>query len=225
MKNSYSNVINEYVKKMKEELNENLSMLLIIGSSSSDKVMENWSDIDVILVVKKYNFELIEKIKKIVKVFPIKIGTTIYTETEFFEKKIDPKTYYHIFLLQKGEIELQYKRNGFIIPKITFDEIKQTHTPYLYWRLHTYKRMFLYDELSKEQYRVLFKTTYLIMKAKLILSGELPKNYDDVFKLYSKKFAIEYFNYEKFINDYLKDNKDYELIYIYAQNFLLSITE
>lgn len=223
--NSYSKIINDYVENVKNELKDNLSLLLIIGSSSSDKVICNWSDIDAILVLKKYDFRLIDKIKSISNQYSVKVGTTIYTDKEFLTKKIDPKTYYHLYLLQNNQIKLQFVRDGFSIPNIIFEEIKETHIPYFYWRLHTYKRLFLYDELNKEQYRSLFKITYLIMKAKLILNGDMPKNYDEVFKLYSERFNFEYFDYETFISNYMNDNDDYKKIYEYAKKFLLSICE
>jgi hypothetical protein len=91
MNNEYSSVISNYVKRMKSELNNELYLLLVIGSSCSSKVIIGWSDIDVILVVRNYNFKIVDKIKNISKDFPVKIGTTIYSEKEFISKKIDPK--------------------------------------------------------------------------------------------------------------------------------------
>ena len=224
MKNKYSNIINKYVKTIKKNLLDDLNMILVIGSSCSDKVIKNWSDIDVILVINDYNFNIIEKIKKISNSFEVKIGTTIYTKKEFINKQIDPKTYYHLYLLEKKEIEIQYKKDDLNIPHITFEDIKSTHIPYLYWRIHMYKRLFLYDSLDKEKVKNLYKITYLIMKAILILNNYLPKNYEETFKLYSAKFNIDYFDYKKFISDYLNDNLEYLEIIDYAKNFLLSIT-
>lgn len=224
MKNKYSDTICKYVDEIKKSLSSNLQMLFVIGSSCSNKVIENWSDIDVILVINDYNFEIVEKIKVISNSFDVKIGTTIYTKKEFINKQIDPKTYYHLYLLNKNEIELQYKKEDLEIPNITFDEIKYTHIPYLYWRIHMFKRLFLYDYLDKEKVKSVYKITYLIMKAILILNNYLPKNYEEVFKLYSEKFGFEYFDYEKFIIDYTNDNLDYRNVIDYAKKFLISIT-
>lgn len=225
MKNKYSFTINSYVDNMKKTFPDELEMLLVIGSSCSNKVVENWSDIDVILVVNNYNFDIIEKIKKLTNSFDIKIGTTIYSKHEFINKQIDPKTYYHLYLLNKKEIEIQYKKENLNIPDITFDEIKNTHVPYLYWRMHMLKRFFLYDSLDKEKIKSLYKITYLIMKAILILNHYRPKNYEEVFKLYSEKFNFEYFDYEKFINDYKNDNLEYRKIIDYSKKFLETIVK
>lgn len=223
--NLYSNIIDEYVKEIKKQLGHHLSLILVIGSSSSNKVMEKWSDIDVILVIDKYDFDIIEKIKEVSNSYSVKIGTTVYTDKEFLNKNIDPKTYYHLYLLQNDKIDLQYVKDNFNTPIVTFEEIKATHIPYVNWRLHMYKRIFLYDHLDKEQYKSLFKMTYLIMKAKLILDGYFPRNYDEVFKLFSQQYHFEYFDYEKFIADYLNDSEDYKKVYEYAKMFLQEIIE
>ena len=223
MKNEYSNTIEKYVEVMKKEFKEELEMLLIIGSSCSNKVIPNWSDIDSILVIKDYNFDTVNKIKKVTNSFDVKIGTTIYSKKEFELKKIDPKTIYHLYLVSEGDIKMQYKVPSLKIPEITKDEVIKTHELYLDWRMHMYKRLFLYEDLDKEKIRNLYKTTYLIMKAFLIKNGYKPKNYEEVFKLYSENFDYEYFDYEKFISDYKNDNEEYKNIIQYAQNFILEM--
>lgn len=223
--NSYQSTIDKYVEKIKEELQDELELLLIIGSSSSSKVILGWSDIDVILVINNYTFELVKKIKKISNSYDIKIGTTLYTKKEFDNLNIDPKTYYHLYLLQNNMIKLQYKKDDIVLPTISYEEIKRTHLPYLLWRIHIYKRQFLYDSLTKDQIKSIYKMTYLIMKAILIINKELPRNYDEVFKLFSKKYNFEYFDYEKFIKNYMENNEEYKEIVEYAKKFLLFVIE
>lgn len=223
--NSYQSIINKYVEKIKEELQDELELLLVIGSSSSPKVISEWSDIDVILVINNYTFELLEKIKQISNSYDVKIGTTVYTKKEFNNLNVDPKTYYHLYLLQNDMIKLQYKKDDIKLSTISYEDIKNTHLPYLLWRIHIYKRHFLYDSLTKDQIKSIYKMTYLIMKAILILDKELPRNYDEVFKLFSKKYNFEYFDYEKFIKNYMEDNKEYKDIVEYAKKFLLFVIE
>lgn len=223
--NKYSIYIDKYVNEMKESLKDKLELLLIIGSSSSNEVIENWSDIDVIVVLDEYNFKTIEIIKKISNSYPVKIGTTVYDKREFEEKNIDPKTIYHLYLYENGIIDLQYKTNSILIPKIEFKDVYNNHLPYLYWRLHIYKRNFLYETLTKEQIKGIFKTTYLIMKAILIIDGETPKNYREVFKTFSKKYDFPYYDFEKFIYDYINDNEQYKNVIDYGKVFLMHIIE
>ncbi len=223
--NSYSKDINKYVEAVKEEFKDDLALVLIIGSSCSSMVMENWSDIDSILVLKKYNFDIINRIKKIINMFSVKIGTTVFTESEFISKKIDPKVFYHLYLLENNQIELQYKREDFILPTVSFDEVKENYLMDYYHVKHELKRTFLYDKLEKEKYRAIFKKAYVIMKSILIIDGELPKNYEETFRGYSKKYNYEYFDYKKFIDDYMKDNEDYKKIYDYVAEFIFNISK
>ena len=215
--NNYQKTIDKYVSKIKKELASELELLLVIGSSSSPKVIVGWSDIDVILVINHFNFSILEKIKQISNSYDVKVGTTVYSKKEFEQLFIDPKTYYHLYLLQKNKINIQYRKDDITLPN--------THLPYLLWRIHIFKRQFLFDSLTKEQIKGIYKMTYLIMKAILILDKELPRNYDEVFTLFSNKYKFEYFDYEKFIKNYMEDKEEYKDIIEYAKKFLLFIIE
>lgn len=221
--NNYRDYIEKYVTEMKEILKDELKFLLIIGSSCSSEVIDNWSDIDVIVVLKNYNFRTIELIKKVSNSYPVKIGTTVYDKREFEQKNIDPKTIYHLYLLKNNAISLHYKSDDVKIPNIDFEDVYNSHIPYLYWRLHIYKRNFLYDSLDKSQIKSIFKTTYLIMKAILIIDGEMPKNYREVFKTFSSKYNFPYYDFESFIINYINDDEQYINIVDYAKEFLLFI--
>lgn len=210
IKNKYSSIIYEYVQKVKSTFGNELDMILVIGSSCSGKVIENWSDIDVILVFEKINCEIIEKLKCISNLYDVKIGTTIYDKEEFYNKRIDPKTYYHLYLLQNNEIEIQYLKDTFCLPVINSEELKKVHQLYLNERMHIFKRYFLYENLTKQQIRDLYKSIYILMKIILIIDGYYPKNYEEVFKLYSEKYDFDLFDYETFINCFKENNEDYK---------------
>ena len=223
--NSYSKDINRYVNAVKEEFKDDVALILIIGSSCSNMVIDNWSDIDSILVLKEYNFDVIKRIKNIINQFSVKIGTTVFTESEFESKKVDPKVFYHLYLLDKNQIELQYKREDFTIPQVSFEEVKANYLLDYYHSKHELKRMFLYNKLEKEKYRMIFKKVYIIMKSRLIIDGELTKNYEETFKGYSEKYNYEYFDYIKFIEDYINDNEAYKKIYDYAAKIMFDISK
>ena len=83
IKNNYTKIIELYIKQIKKELRENLKLIYIIGSSATEDVVVNWSDIDCIIVLHNYRKKDIEIIKKISNSFRIKIGNTIYSKREF----------------------------------------------------------------------------------------------------------------------------------------------
>lgn len=224
MKNSYSHIIESYVKKIKDRLKDNLEMIYIIGSSATKDVVVNWSDIDVIIVLKEYIFEDIEIIKKVSNSYEIKIGNTLYSKKEFENKNIDSKTYYYLYLYNNGVMDITYLDKNLIIPKITFEECLLATRIVLLNDLHNLKRLLTYDFLSKQQLKTMYKKLYVIMKSVLIINKKFPKNYEETFKMFSKDFNFEYFDYLKFIDDFRKDNVSRDYMRKYSYDFIIYIT-
>lgn len=224
MKNSYSPIIESYVKKIKDRLKDNLEMIYIIGSSATEDVVANWSDIDVIVVLKEYVLEDIEIIKKVSNSYEIKIGNTLYSKKEFENKNIDSKTYYYLYLYNNKVLDITYLNEDLIIPKITFEECLLATKIVLFNDLHNLKRLLTYDFLNKQQLKSMYKKLYVIMKSILIINKKFPKNYVETFKMFSEEFNFEYFDYLKFIDDFRNDNVSIDYIINYSYNFIIYIT-
>lgn len=215
----YKESIFNYITELKNNLGDVLKLVLLIGSSSSGYVVDGWSDIDIILVLENYKIEYVNIIKKIVQRYDIKIGNTIYSKTEFENKRIDPKTYYYLLLVQENYIKIQYNSSRLNIPKVTMKECQDQYMTWLMEHFHSYKRMWLYQEISEEKIRKIFKNTYLIMKAILIINNYRPQNYEQVFNLYSEKFNYKNLNYKKFIEEYQKKEYNKTEIINFAKDF------
>ena len=215
----YKESIFNYITELKNNLGDVLKLVLLIGSSSSGYVVDGWSDIDIILVLENYKIEYVNIIKKIVQRYDIKIGNTIYSKTEFENKRIDPKTYYYLLLVQENYIKIQYNSSRLNIPKVTMKECQDQYMTWLMEYFHSYKRMWLYQEISEEKIREIFKNTYLIMKAILIINNYRPQNYEQVFNLYSEKFNYKNLNYKKFIEEYQKKEYNKTEIINFAKDF------
>lgn len=220
----YKESIFNYITELKNNLGDVLKLVLLIGSSSSGYVVEGWSDIDIILVLENYKIEYVNIIKKLVQKYDIKIGNTIYSKTEFENKRIDPKTYYYLLLVQENYIKIQYNSSSLNIPKVTMKECQDQYMTWLMEHFHSYKRMWLYQEISEEKIREIFKNTYLIMKAVLIINNYRPQNYEQVFNLYSEKFNYKKFNYKKFIEEYQKKEYNKTEIINFAKDFCEEIS-
>lgn len=215
----YKETIFNYITELQKNLGDNLKLVLLIGSSSSGHVIEEWSDIDIILVLENYKIEYVDIIKNIVQKYDIKIGNTIYSKIEFENKKIDPKTYYYLLLVQEKYIKIQYHSPDLNIPKVTIKECQQQYMTWLMEHFHSYKRVWLYQEISEEKIRNIFKNTYLIMKSILIINNYRPQNYKQVFELYSEKFNYKKLDFEGFIEKYQKKKSDKDEIINFAKEF------
>lgn len=76
----YKNIIINFSNELKSEIN-NLKLILIHGSAGRECMHENWSDLDFIICVEKYNFNEISKIAEIIKSIKIKLRLEVlYTQ-------------------------------------------------------------------------------------------------------------------------------------------------
>lgn len=225
MKNDYKNIINEYIYSIKEKLDDNLEMIYIIGSSASESVILNWSDIDVIIVLKEYNIRSIETIKKESNAFNIKIGNTIYIKEELENCNIDAKTYYYLYLFHEKKLNINYYKSTLIIPEITYEQCANATRIVLFNDVHNLKRFLTYQVLTKNDAKVIFKKIYVIMKSILILYKQYPKNYKETFESFSKTFNFEYFDYLHYINNFRSDNIDFNQLKKYALNLIIYVSK
>lgn len=224
-KNNYAEIIELYIKKIKQELKENLKLIYIIGSSATEDVIVNWSDIDCIIVLNDYSKRDIEIIKEISNSFSIKIGNTIYSKKEFEKGLIDPKTYYYLLLQKNNVLKFQYKSRDILTPNIEPDECKKITKTILTMDLHNCKRLLTYKEINNNQIKTLFKKIYVIMKSILIINDYTPKNYKETFRLFCEVFKFEYFNYLEFINDFQNDNVDASRLKDYALKLITFVAD
>lgn len=218
--NAYSEIINDYIDKLKNSLKEQLEMIFIIGSSASDIVINNWSDIDCILVLKELNKNSLKVITKLSNNYKIKIGNTLYSKKEFEDGLVDGKTLYYLLLNQKDLVNIQYKLENLTIPFVNLEILKNVTKTILLNDIHDCKRHLIYKELNDSQIKRLFKKIYVIMKSILIINDEFPKNYNETFNLFSKKYNFEYFDYVEFINAFQKNNVDISYLKNYALNLI-----
>lgn len=218
--NAYSEVINDYIDKIKNSLKEQLEMIFIIGSSASDIVISNWSDIDCVIVLKELNKNSLKVITKLSNDYKIKIGNTLYSKKEFEDGLVDGKTLYYLLLNQKDLVNIQYKSENLTLPFVNLEILKNVTKIILLNDIHDCKRHLIYKELNDNQIKRLFKKIYVIMKSILIINNEFPKNYNETFNLFSKKYNFEYFDYMEFIKAFQKNNVDISYLKNYALNLI-----
>ncbi len=223
--NDYSEVINDYIDKLKNSLKEQLEMIFIIGSSASDIVINNWSDIDCILVLKELNKKNLKVVTKLSNSYKIKIGNTLYSKKEFEDGLVDGKTYYYLLLNQKGIVNIQYESENLTLPLVNLETLKNVTKIILLNDIHDCKRHLIYKQLNDSQIKRLFKKIYVIMKSILIINEEFPKNYYETFNLFYKRYNFEYFNYLEFINDFQKNNVNILYLKNYALNLIKFIID
>jgi len=223
--NEYKETIELYIESIRRQLKNNLELVYIIGSSATKDIIVNWSDIDCIIVLNKYNEKDIEIIKKISNSFDIKIGNTIYSKKEFENGLIDPKTYYYLLLYQEKFLKIQYKNDDLLIPNVNHKTCSDITKTILTIDLHNCKRLLTYEKLDDGQIKTLFKKIYVIMKSMLIINNYKPKNYKETFDLFYKVFKFEYFDYLKFIKNFKSGTINETELKKYALRLVIYVTD
>ena len=222
--NNYKETIELYLENIKQQLKNNLKLVYIIGSSATKDIIMNWSDIDCIIVLNKYDEKDIEIIKKISNSFDVKIGNTIYSKNEFETGLIDPKTYYYLLLYKEKVLKVQYKSDNLSIPNVNYKTCSDITQTILTIDLHNCKRLLTYEKLDDGQVKTLFKKIYVIMKSILIINNYKPKNYKETFELFHEVFKFEYFDYLKFIKNYKVGTVDEIELKNYALKLVIYVT-
>lgn len=215
----YDKVINKFKNNILDLLGENLKGILLIGSYLSKRYIDNWSDIDLIIIVNEINSEVIEKIKAESNKYNTKIGITLYSLNDIKKRKIDSKTTYYFYLYNKKNLNYIYSKE-LKLPIINKQDMIDKTYNLLYNNLHVCKRNLLYKNKSKDLAKSQFKNIYSIIKTYLIINDIYPLNYEETFEKFNKHYGFEKFDYVKFIKNYRNNKVDYDYIDNYSINLI-----
>ena len=217
----YKETLEKLYNDINNQLGNQIKLLLVTGSCSRGCVIPNWSDIDIILVVNDNNKEMREKLSKIVNIYDIKIGTTVYGQKEFKCKKIDLKTAYALNEMQRGNLRPTIYDSSLEIPIVTENELKEMCSYAIPSALHSLRRLlYTKNDITDTTKNTVFKELSHLMRDYLLQENVRATNYQDVFNKFAQKFSIKSFNVRKFI---LGENS--EDIIEYCNNIIDCITE
>lgn len=190
--NIYKKNIYEFYDEVKTILKRNLMLFMVTGSAGIGKIHKNWSDIDILIVIRYYNISDIKRINEVInRLSNIKIGTTIYSQKEFSNGMIDGKTMYSLLNVYAKNLYFNYYNKKLKIPIITLEMMKQKHIMLLPDYIHKLKRLVYVNDYDK---KAIIKTMNLIMKIYVVQKNVIPKEYEDVFSKFSSLYNFENFN-------------------------------
>ena len=204
----YKDVLEKVYKEILK--NTNLKLFILHGSCSNGTVIENFSDIDLIIVIEPNDKSTRKKINEIItQSLEIKIGTTIYNSKEFENLFVDLKTIYALYTINKLE-NFPIYISDISIPKIEINMLIKKCKILVPEKIHELRRI-LYNNDSFIKYDEIFKKLSHIMKNFLILEEIESKGYFESYKLFSEVYQIKEFNVNKYFADksYKKEIIDY----------------
>ena len=180
----YRKELNFATKIIISTFKKSLLTIILGGSAGKNNVILGWSDLDLYIIVEKYDFNLIEEMYNNLKHSKLHIGITIYSLEEVIKEKIDSKT--KVMLYEKKYYLFNptiYGKNIFENIKINYIDIKNNDYLMLPNILHEFKRMYilaiLNDKLEKRKY---IKKLYSLIKIFLNTKGCFVYGYVNSFK-------------------------------------------
>ena len=188
----YRTVEKDFFYFLSENLKDDLLFYAVTGSVARSDIIPGWSDIDVLIIIKKYNKKSISIIEKALtrNFSKIKIGLTFFSYSGFINEELckDPKTLYSFDLIEQKICKPRVidQRIKHIILKIRQQKISSWYdTASFAVVLHDYKRALLSRGGHDE--KTIFKKLTTLLKIILKQKGIVSHGYDDVFKLSKNK--------------------------------------
>ena len=200
----------------KEILNRtHLKLFILHGSCSDGTAIENFSDIDLIIVIEPNDKDTRKIINEIIsKNFNIKIGTTIYNQKELENLFVDFKTLFALYKININENFPIFISEDMNIPIVNINILSQNYKNIIPEKIHELRRI-LYNNETLFYDEILKKLAH-IMKNFLFLEEIESKGYFETYKLFSEIYQIKQFDVYKYFQE---ENYKKEIVN-YANYFL-----
>lgn len=182
----YHKTFEEFMRRINPLINE-IELLALTGSGGRGKIVEGWSDLDVLIVMKKTNKKDALFIYDAVKNLPIKVGIELYSKEEFESGLVDSKTIWNIQIIRENKITPILLNNKLNFPEFSRDYLINLHRSLIPERIHKIKRnLARYPEFDT---KLLAKDIDTIMKfAMLSMTGAIISGYKEVQESFYKLF-------------------------------------
>lgn len=201
-------IYKEEVKKtanlLEEQLKKEIKGLLLTGSCYSGNVIEGFSDIDFLVILREIDRSVLMKIEELAHLCSIKVGYTAYTEAEFVKGYIDEKTKINMWRMKQGELKPIFWDNSLVYPVYDEMEIEISIRKTLPGWIQTARR-----EIAQGcDIKKLIKAITIIMKILLFSHQKTYMNgYDTVFKHFAEMTAFEKYDIVSLIGDLHDDRR------------------
>ncbi|MCL2311812.1 MAG: hypothetical protein FWC41_04905 [Firmicutes bacterium] len=174
---------------------EQLQLFSVVGSCAFEAAIKNWSDIDILIIVKILSQDILEYISKISLGFDIHVGINCFDLDQVWTMDLDLKNKWYIYYIQNGILRPNYVNSDFTSPIVLKARLIENER----FSVNEYKfaiNRLLFDKSSSSTKTIL---KYIISLIKV----ELHK-YDIICKTLEEVFAnlksIWNVNIEQYIN-------------------------
>jgi predicted nucleotidyltransferase len=195
----YVDVIKGYFTDSKDLLGNNMLMFMVTGSCALGSCLDEFSDIDVMVVVRKFDYVSLKEMHGIVEKYPIRIALTMFSQHEIESEMLDGKTYNFLFQLGRGMISPNYLSENLDLPEINLEALQKNDEKSLPDKLFRLKRLLYVPSNDKHD---IIKMLYLVIKIRLRSRGHgiIATSYKEAFDKFATEFNAPSFNISAELN-------------------------
>jgi len=165
-------------------LGEQLLLYCVTGSLARNELIPGWSDVDVLLVIARYDAAIFDSIRTALSSRDerIKIGVSIFSLEEFNNRYLkDSKTYISTSLINQGCYKPRVIKSDIVLQEPT-TELRHYMNVYDFARFgHDLKRELLRGRIEYDEKKA-YKTLVLLLKIMLYEQGMITLGYSDTLR-------------------------------------------
>ena len=170
--------------RIRDVFGDNLLNVTLGGSGGKNKIIDGWSDLDIYVVLKKYDIEQIRRLQEMLDDSKIHIGLTFYNLYEIENDLVDFKT--KIMVYEKNNYDVNPTLYGLDYFKdVDYLEVYNNDMANYPVVLQAFKRMYI-EVLNKKRKIDKSYIKKMLVLLKCILSSHMifAFGYDEVFKTF-----------------------------------------
>lgn len=180
----YISTERRFYENVSTALGEQLLLYCVTGSLARNEIIPGWSDIDILLVVARYDAAILDSIRTAVpsQEERIKIGVSIFSLEEFNNRYFkDSKTYISISLINQNHYKPRIIAPDILLQEPT-TELRHYMNVYDFARFgHDLKRELLRGRSEYDEKKT-YKTLVLLLKIMLYERGSITLGYSDTLR-------------------------------------------
>lgn len=208
----YKRTLIDLMDAAREELKDNLLSITLGGSGGKNKIIEGWSDLDVYIILKKYDCKQIKNLQKKLCQSNIHIGLTFYNLYEIENDLIDFKTKIMIYEKNNYGVNPTLYGNDYF-KNVDYNVVYENDLMNYPQALQNFKRMYI-EVLngSKKIDKTYMKKMLVLIKCILSSYKIFAYGYNEVHQEFYKILYgnDQKFHFEEILTD-LENNEDYIL--------------
>lgn len=120
---AFKDIILNIENDMLTQYKEQLLLFSVVGSCAFEASIKNWSDIDILIIVKTLSQDILEYIGKISLGFDIHVGINCFDLEQIWTMDLDLKSKWYIYYIQNGILRPNFIHHDFASPIVSKSQL------------------------------------------------------------------------------------------------------